>query len=79
MLQEKSFGWKVTKTEKSKFVVKEFDGKVFLVNERGEVIEVSEKGSLAFLALGAVGHEAWQRCHKPAYGKWANACTKKTR
>lgn len=61
MLQEKNFGWKATKPQKSKFVVKEFDNKVYLVNERGEVIEVSEKGSLAFLALGAVGHKAWQQ------------------
>lgn len=62
MSLEKSFGWKPTKlTGESKFVVKEFNNEVFLVNERGEVIEVSEKGSLAFLALGSIGHQAWQK------------------
>lgn len=60
MLQEKSFGWKPSKSaEESKFVVKEFNDEVFLVNGNGEVIGVSEKGSLAFLALGSIGHEAW--------------------
>lgn len=62
MSLEKNFGWKPTKLEgESKFVVKEFNNEVFLVNKRGEVIEVSEKGSLAFLALGSIGHEAWQK------------------
>ena len=41
--------------------MKEFNNEVFLVNERGEAIEVSEKGSLAFLALGSIGHQAWQK------------------
>jgi hypothetical protein len=60
--REKSFGWKPTKLEgESKFVVKKFNNEVFLVNERGEAIEVSEKGSLAFLALGSIGHQAWQK------------------
>tara|TARA_R110000868_G_scaffold337397_1_gene598299 strand:- start:213 stop:425 length:213 start_codon:yes stop_codon:yes gene_type:complete len=58
---EKNFGWKPTDSGESKFVVKEFNNEVFLVNERGEVIEVSEKGSLAFLGLGSIGHEAWQK------------------
>jgi hypothetical protein len=59
---EKNFGWKPTKSEgEAKFVVKEFNNEVFLVNERGEVVEVSAKGSLAFLALGSVGHQAWQK------------------
>ncbi len=62
MSVEKSFGWKQDKLKgESKFVVKEFNNEVFLVNERGEVIDVSEKGSLAFLALGSIGHQAWQK------------------
>jgi len=60
--QEKNSGWKATKLNRnSKFAIKEFNNEVFLVNERGEVIEVSAKGSLAFLALGAIGHQAWQK------------------
>ncbi len=61
MSLEKNFGWKATKLRGFKLVVKEFNNEVFLVNERGEVIEVSEKGSLAFLALGSIGHQAWQK------------------
>jgi hypothetical protein len=65
--REKSFGWKPTKLEgESKFVVKEFNNEVFLINASPlsfirEAIEVSEKGSLAFLALGSIGHQVWQK------------------
>ncbi|MEQ8625869.1 MAG: hypothetical protein RJQ00_01345 [Vicingaceae bacterium] len=62
MSQEKNSGWKATKlASNSTFVIKEYNNEVFLVNERGEVIEVSPKGSLAFLALGSIGHQAWQK------------------
>ena len=62
MSQEKNSGWKATKLESnSTFVIKEFNDKVYLVNQRGETVEVSPKGSLAVLALGSIGQEAWQK------------------
>ena len=62
---EKNFGWrKNNSSEYTHFRIKEHDGQVLLVNKRGNFHEVDSLGSLALLALGNIGIEAWRKAKK---------------
>lgn len=61
MYLEKNSGSRTgDKVELSQYEIKVDGQQVYLVNQRMEAIEVSASGSLATLALGQIGIEAWR-------------------
>ena len=61
---EKNFGWRKSNTEQQTYTIKEFNNQVFLVNALGEPFPVNNQGSLALLALGEQGLQAWRKAKK---------------
>jgi len=62
---EKNFGWiRSDSKDAIHFELKEFNKAIYLINQRGEAIEVSEKGGLEIMALGHIGHFAWLKARK---------------
>lgn len=61
---EKNSGWNRNNSPRSTFRIEEFEGQVHLVNSLGEVYPVDPNGSLALLALGALGTKAWRLAKK---------------
>ena len=56
----RSSGWSRNNSKRHTFSIKEFKGETHLVNQLGEVYTVDPEGSLALLALGAIGTRAWR-------------------
>ncbi len=64
-LEEKNFGWIRSDSEQAaQYEIKVFDQKVYLINQVGEAVEVTPKGSLGIMALGHTGHLAWLKARQ---------------
>lgn len=58
MSLEKNSGWSRINSPNTTYSIKEFDNQVHLINQLGEVFTVNKDGSLALLAMGALGQKA---------------------
>ncbi len=64
MSLEKNSGWSRINSPSTTYSIKEFDNQIHLINQLGEVFTVHKDGSLALLAMGALGHEALHLARK---------------